>query len=160
MKYTYIPIGIKREVIWYGLQPERVNCWVCWKRTSGHSYFSGQNCEHIYCYRGCVWEIRVWDSMIYIHMVQLVSSIKSSSYLVYTIHTLKVVERYEKWLWVSSSVKGKSLPAPPSGKEWAIDGQNRRGLNESQDKDSPSTKCQQPSRKTDERVEVRATSCP
>ena len=40
-----------------------------------------------------------------------------------------------------------------------IDGQHRRRPNESRDTDSLSTKCQQPSRRTDERVEVRATSC-
>ena len=31
----------------------------------------------------------------------------------------KVPERYEKCLRVSSSVKGKPLPTPPSGREWA-----------------------------------------
>ena len=40
-----------------------------------------------------------------------------------------------------------------------IDGKRRR-LIECRDKDSPSTKCQQPSQRVDERVEVRATSCP
>ena len=38
--------------------------------------------------------------------------------------------------------------------------QRRRGQNESGDKDSPSTKCQRPSRRAGERVEVSATSCP
>ena len=33
--------------------------------------------------------------------------------------TLKVKEMYEKCLRVSSSVKGKPLPAPPSGRQWA-----------------------------------------
>jgi hypothetical protein len=33
---------------------------------------------------------------------------------------LKIPERYEKCLQVSSSVKGKLLPAPPSGREWAM----------------------------------------
>ena len=33
--------------------------------------------------------------------------------------SLKVPERYEKYLRVSSSVKEKPLPAPPSGREWA-----------------------------------------
>ena len=32
--------------------------------------------------------------------------------------------------------------------------------NEFRDKDFPSTECQRPSRGADERVEVRATSCP
>ena len=41
-----------------------------------------------------------------------------------------------------------------------INGQRRRGLNEARDKDSPSTKCQKPSRWADDLVEVRATSCP
>jgi len=31
--------------------------------------------------------------------------------------SLKVPEKYEKWLRASSSVKGKSLPASPSGEE-------------------------------------------
>ena len=33
--------------------------------------------------------------------------------------SLKVSKRYGKCLRVSSSVKGKPLPAPPSGREWA-----------------------------------------
>ena len=33
-------------------------------------------------------------------------------------NSLKISERYEKCLRISSSVKGKSLPAPPSGREW------------------------------------------
>jgi hypothetical protein len=37
----------------------------------------------------------------------------------YKVGSLKVPERYEKCFWVSSSVKGKPLPAPPSGREWA-----------------------------------------
>ena len=41
-----------------------------------------------------------------------------------------------------------------------LDGQCRRGSNESRDKDSPSTKSQRPSRRADERVEARITSCP
>ena len=40
-----------------------------------------------------------------------------------------------------------------------IDDYHRRGRNESRNTDSPSTKCQWSSRKTDEQVEVRATSC-
>ena len=42
-------------------------------------------------------------------------------------------------------------------------GQRHRRLtspNDSREKDSPSTKCQRPSRRMDEREEVRATSCP
>ena len=35
------------------------------------------------------------------------------------LRSLDVPERYEKCLRVSSSVKGKPLPAPPSGKECA-----------------------------------------
>ena len=35
------------------------------------------------------------------------------------INSLKVPERYEKCLRVSSSVKEKSLSAPPSGRVWA-----------------------------------------
>ena len=38
---------------------------------------------------------------------------------VYTRDSLKVPERNEKCLRVSSSVKGNPLPAPPSGREWA-----------------------------------------
>ena len=34
-------------------------------------------------------------------------------------NALKVPKWYKKCLWVSSSVKGKSLPTPPSGREWA-----------------------------------------
>jgi hypothetical protein len=34
--------------------------------------------------------------------------------------SLKVPERYEKYLWVSSSVKEKLLPRPPCGREWAM----------------------------------------
>ena len=41
-----------------------------------------------------------------------------------------------------------------------IDSQWRKGTNASRDKDCPSTKCQQPSRRADERVKVRAISCP
>ena len=41
-----------------------------------------------------------------------------------------------------------------------IDCYHRRGPNESRDKDSPSTKSQRPSRRTDERVEIMKTSCP
>ena len=41
-----------------------------------------------------------------------------------------------------------------------VDGSPRRGLNESRDKDSPSTKYQWPSRRADERLEFMATSCP
>ena len=33
---------------------------------------------------------------------------------------LKVPERYEKSLRISSSVKVKPLPTPPSGREWAM----------------------------------------
>ena len=39
-------------------------------------------------------------------------------------------------------------------------GQRRRGPNVYLDKDSPFTKCQRPFRRADERIEVRATSCP
>ena len=48
----------------------------------------------------------------------------SSSYLI-PVYPLKVPERYEKCLWVSPSVKGKSLPVPSNGFRY---------------KDSPSTK--------------------
>jgi hypothetical protein len=41
-----------------------------------------------------------------------------------------------------------------------IDGSHRRKPNESRDKDSPSTKCQRPSWRADEQVEVTATSSP
>ena len=41
-----------------------------------------------------------------------------------------------------------------------IDGYRRRGPTESRDKDSPSTLFQQPSRRADERVDIRANSCP
>ena len=52
--------------------------------------------------------------------------------------------------------EGKIPTMPPSGKKW----QHRRGPNEFQDKDSPSTKCQWSSQMVDKPVEVRATSCP
>ena len=68
------------------------------------------------------------------------------------IYTLQVPERNEKCFRVSSSVKGKPLLTPPSGREWEP--------NKSRDKHSPSTHRQRPSRRAEERVEVRATSCP
>ena len=69
------------------------------------------------------------------------------------LYSLKVAE---KCLWVSSSMRGKSLPTP-SGREWAI---HRRRSNECWNKDSPSIKCQCPSRRVDEQVQVKPTSCP
>ena len=60
----------------------------------------------------------------------------------------------------SSSVKGKPLNLLTRRVGNVIDGQLRRRPNESWDKDLPSTKCQRPSRRADEEVEVRATSCP
>ena len=41
-----------------------------------------------------------------------------------------------------------------------IEGQHRRGPNESRDTDSPSTKCQLPFRRADERKEIRETYSP
>ena len=40
-----------------------------------------------------------------------------------------------------------------------IDGQRRRGPNESRDKDSPPTNCQRPRRRANEQVELMITSC-
>ena len=37
-----------------------------------------------------------------------------------TNQTLKVPERYDKCLRVSSSMKGKHLSTPPSGREWTM----------------------------------------
>ena len=72
-----------------------------------------------------------------------------------------ILERYEKFLRVSSSVKTKSLPTSSSGREWTSWRTNiGGGPNETRDKDSPSNKCQQPSRRANEWVEGRATSCP
>ena len=45
---------------------------------------------------------------------------KNNTYIKNHIDSLKVPKSYEKCLRVSSSVKGKSLPAPPSGREWAM----------------------------------------
>jgi hypothetical protein len=39
--------------------------------------------------------------------------------VIITNRSLKVPERYEKCLRVSTSVKRKPLPASPSGREWA-----------------------------------------
>ena len=40
MEYTYIPTGIKRDLVRSvcGLRLEGVSRWDCWKRTSGHSF--------------------------------------------------------------------------------------------------------------------------
>jgi hypothetical protein len=40
-------------------------------------------------------------------------------FVVIEVDSLKVAEMYEKCLWVSSTVKGKPLPTPSSGREWA-----------------------------------------
>ena len=74
-------------------------------------------------------------------------------------YALNVPERYEKCLRVSSSVMGKSLPTPHRGESGHLRRLTRRP-NESRDKDSPSSNCQRPSRRADERIEVRATTCP
>ena len=65
----------------------------------------------------------------------------------------RVTERHEKCLRVSSSVKGKSLSIPPSGRDWL----RRRDLHR-RDRMNPSTKSQQSSRRVEERVEARETS--
>ena len=74
--------------------------------------------------------------------------------------SLKVPERYENCLRVSSSVKGKSLSTPPSGRNWATSQTAKIGPNESRNKNSPSTNCQKSSRRADEQVEVRTTYYP
>jgi hypothetical protein len=43
----------------------------------------------------------------------------AKQFKLYDLLNLKVPERYEKFLRVSSSVKGKPVPAPPNGREWA-----------------------------------------
>ena len=54
------------------------------------------------------------------NMISFSTSLMSVSNLkLYPNYSLKVPERYEKWLQVSSSVKGKSLAIPPSGRKWA-----------------------------------------
>ena len=60
------------------------------------------------------------------------------------------------------SEKGKPLPTPPSGRYWTTlyTAKIGKGTNQSGDKDSPPTTCQRPSRKGDERVEVRETTFP
>ena len=50
------------------------------------------------------------------NLVQLRRKIKKE---VYKGNSLKVPEKYEKCPRVSSSVKGKPLPTPPRGREWA-----------------------------------------
>ena len=53
---------------------------------------------------------------------------ESKYYGVYDTCSLKVPERYEGCLRVSSSVKEKSLSTPPSGGEWANVGRDRMNL--------------------------------
>ena len=63
-------------------------------------------------------------------------------------YSLKVPEKYEKCLRVSSSVKEKPFPKPPSWREWATSQtDNVGGDRMSRGMGSPSTKCQRPSLK-------------
>ena len=76
----------------------------------------------------CVYIFKYYEKKIIEHekpCLELYVNNKQSYYLtvvfIFSIFSflLKVPERYEKCLWVSSSVKGKPLAAPPSGREWA-----------------------------------------
>ena len=49
-------------------------------------------------------ETKEWTTYFFIHLPY---------------HPLKVPDSYEKYLRISYSVKGKPLPTPPSGREWA-----------------------------------------
>ena len=69
---------------------------------------------------------------------------------------MKVPERYEKYLLVTYSVKGKFLPTPPSGRETANIGND--GIYP-RIRIIPLSKVKRPSRKADRRVEVWATFC-
>ena len=46
--------------------------------------------------------------------------------VMFSLYSLKVPERCEKCLWASSSFKGKPLPIPPSGSEWAMSKDDQR----------------------------------
>ena len=88
--------------------------------------------------------------------------IASLPMVIFDLISLVNYQRGGKCLRFSFLVKGNSLPAPPSGRDWvtskpaAVGG----GPIESQDRDFPSTKCQWSSRRAEEWIEVRATCCP
>ena len=69
------------------------------------------------------------------------------------VHSLKVLDRYDRYLRVLSTVKGKSLLTHPRGREWAMS----LTINVGVDRMNPSTKFRVIS-EGDERVEVRETS--
>ena len=72
----------------------------------------------------------------------------------------EVPQRYDKCLRVSSSVKIKSLSTLATERVCSTSlTVNVGGDNEYRDKDFPSTKCQRPSQRADDRVEVRETFC-
>ena len=65
-------------------------------------------------------------------------------------------QNHEECLRVSSSVNGKPVPTPPRWREWTTSmTANVRG----NQINSPSTKCQRPSGRAGERVEVMASYC-
>jgi hypothetical protein len=57
-------------------------------------------------------------------------------------------------------MNGNSLSTPGEESEQRPKRLSRRGMNETCDKNFPSTKGQRPSLRADERIEVRATPCP
>ena len=77
------------------------------------------------------------------------------------INNLKKPGKNEICFRDSSSARGKLLFTPPSRREWAKkQTANIGGDQMNSGKDSPSIKCQRPSRRSDERAEVTKTSCP